>query len=401
MKKEIRWIFVFALLLGLSTMACGLLTGNDGNDAEETTAGEAQEAIEDEPESPPATEEPTESAEEPTPLPEPTDTEKPAPAATPTEAAAEAEGPAEGLPDLSNVSAGLEEYNSYRATVSMTFESAEEGGTSAGMNLESAVILDPPASSASISLSGDMVEEAGGFDSMTFAEVGDASYAVIPGFGCVAGGAGEMGNMDEFTEIFSTDELLGEISNAEFVGEDNVNGIPVDHYTFDENDVEDTSGDLRELEGHIYVAQEGDYVTRMVIEGVGTVDLLDQGVEEEGTLHLEYNVTDVGADFEVELPEECADAGAQYPTFEGAADLTSFAGFTSYTVEADLDDVVAFYEEEMAALGYDQPEADQIFSEESVILSFTSEEMDPVSVIINQEEEGTLSVTITSEASGE
>lgn len=396
MKKEIRWIFVFALLLGLSTMACGLLTGDEG---EETTAeeapAEAQEAVEDEPESPPA----SEPTEEPTPLPEPTDTEEPDPTATPTEAAAEE--PAEGLPDLSNVSAGLEEHNSYRATVSMTFESSEEGGTSAGMNMETAVVLDPPASSAAISLTGDMVEEAGGLDSMTFAEIGDVSYAVIPGFGCVTGGVGEMGNMDEFTEIFSTDELLGEIGEPEFVGEDNVNGIAVGHYTFDETDVEDTSGDLRELEGHIYVAQEGNYVTRMVIDGVGTVDMLDQGVDEEGTLHMEYNVTDVGADFEIEPPEECEDAGADYPTFEGAADLTSFAGFTSYTVEADLDDVVSFYEEEMAALGYEQPEGDQIFSEGSAILSFTGEELDPVTIIINQEEEGTLSVTITSEASGE
>lgn len=400
MKNQFRWIVIFSLLLGLSTMACGLLTG-DG--AEETTAeepaGEAQEAVEDEPESPPAAEEETEPTDEPTPLPEATTTSEAEPA--PAEATDEEQEPAEGLPDLSNVSAGLEEYNSYRATVDMTFESAEEGGTSAGLSMERAVVLDPPASSATMSFSGDMVDEAGGFDSMAFAEIGDVSYAVIPGLGCVTGGVGEMGNMDEFSEIFATDEILGDIGDAEFVGEDNVNGIPVDHYTFDETDVEDTGGDLRELEGHVYVAQDGNYVTRMVVEGVGMVDMLGDGVEEEGTLFMEYNVTDVGADFDVEPPEGCEDTGAQYPTFEGASDLTSFANFTSYTVEADLDDVVAFYEEEMAALGYDQPEGEQIFSEGSAILSFTSEELDPVTVIINQEEEGTLSVTITSEASGE
>jgi len=393
MRKEIRWIFVFALLIGVSTMACGLFGGDE---PEETTAGEtdteAQEAVEDEPASPTATEEPA-------PVPDPTDTAEPEPTATPAEA--EAEESTGELPDLSNVSAGLEEFNSYRATVNMTFESTEEGGTSAGLVFESAVLLEPPASSATISLSGDMVEEAGGFDSMTFAEVGDASYAVIPGLGCVTGGAGEMGSMDQFTEIFATDELLGEIGGAEFVGEDTVNGIAVDHYTFDESDVEDTNGDLQELEGHVYVAQDGNYVTRMIIEGVGTVDMFDEGVDEEGTLILEYNVTDVGAEFEIELPEGCEDAGAQYPTFEGAADLTSFAGFTTYTVEADLDDVVTFYEEEMAALGYEQPEGEQIFSEGSAILSFTAAEMDPVSVIINQDEEGTVSVTITTESTGE
>lgn len=400
MNKKMRWIFLFALLLGLSTMACGLLTGDE---PEETTAGEteteAQEAVEEEPVSPTETEEEAEPTEEPTPVPEPTATAEPEPTDEPTEAMDEE--PGDGLPDLSNIGSAVGEFNSYRATVNMTFESIEEGGTSAGLFLETAVILEPPATSATISVTGDMVEQAGGFGSMTFAEVGDASYAVIPGMGCVAGGAGELGSMDEFTEIFATDEILGEISDAEFVGEETVNGIAVDHYTFDETDVEDTSGDLQELEGHVYVAQDGGYVTRMVIEGVGTVDMFDQGVEEEGTLILEYNITDVGADFEIELPEGCEDAGAQYPTFEGAADLTSFAGFTSYTVEADLDDVVAFYEEEMAALGYEQPDSDQIFSEGSAILSFSGEELDPVTVIINQEEEGTVSVTLTSEATGE
>ena len=402
MKKEIRWLFVFALVIGLSTMACGLLGGNE---PEEQTSEEAQEAVEAEPEATASDEESAEPTEEPTPVPEPTETPEPEPTATtvPTEtpAGASGEGAGEGLPDLSNVSAGLEAYNSYRATVEMTFESAVEGGTSAGLSLESAVVVEPPASSVVVSLSGDMVEEAGGFQSMSFAEIGEASYAVIPGLGCVPGGAGEMGGMDDFSEIFSTDEILGEISGGEFVGEETVNDIAVDHYTFDETDVEETSGDLEELEGHVYVAQDGGYVTRMVIDGVGTVDLLDQGVEEEGNLHLEYNVTDVGAEFDVEPPESCEEAGTQYPTLEGAADLTSIAGFTSYTVEAELDDVVAFYEDEMAALGYQQPEAEQIFSEESAILTFTSEEMDPVSVIINQEEEGTVSVTITSEPAGE
>ena len=400
MKKEIRWIFLFALLLGLSTMACGLFGGDE---AEETTAeeapAEAQEAVEDEPESPAAAEEDAEPTEEPTPVPEPTATAEAEPTATPAEAASE-ESSGE-LPDLSNISAGLEEYNSYRATVNMTFESTEEGGSSAGLVLETAVVQEPPASSATIAVSGDMVEEAGGFESMTFAEVGDASYALIPGLGCVTGGAGEMGSMDQFTEIFSTDEILGEISGAEFVGEETINGVAADHYTFDESDVEDAEGDLQELEGHIYVAQDGNYVTRMVFEGVGAVDLFDEGTDEVGTLVLEFNVTDVGAEFEIELPEGCEESGAQYPTFEGAADLTSFAGFTSYTVEADLEDVVTFYEDEMAALGYEQPEGEQIFSEGSAILSFTGEEMDPVSVIINQDGEGTVSVTITSEAAGE
>ena len=398
MKKEIRWLFLFAFVLGLGTMACGLLGGNE---PEEQTTEEAQEAVEDEPDAPASAEETAAAIEEPTPVPEPTETDEPEP--TPTKTATERSGEAsgEGLPDLSNVSAGLEAYSSYRASVNMTFESLEEDGTSAGLRLESAVIAEPPSSSVTVSLSGDMVEEAGGFESMSFAEIGDASYAVIPGLGCVTGGAGEMGSMDEFSEIFSTEEILGEISGGELVGEETVNGISVDHYTFDEDDVEETSGDLEELEGHVYVAQDGGYVTRMVIEGVGTVDLLDQGVEEEGELLLEYNVTDVGAEFDVELPEGCEEAGAQYPTFEGAADLASFAGFTTYTVEAELDDVVAFYEDEMTALGYQQPEAEQIFSENSAILTFTSEEMDPVTVIINQEEEGTLSVTITTETAGE
>jgi hypothetical protein len=373
----LQWLIVFLVLLSLPTLACGLLGGEEAPTEVPATEAPAEEEVE---------EEVIEATDTPEPAEAPTETPEPA-----------AEAPELG--DLSDLGSTLENFESYRLSVVMSFTGEGSDAQEAGVNIETARVSDPLSSRTTISLRGQMVEEAGGMDSLSIAEVEDQVFMVLPGMGCVAGSGDELGGAtDEFSDIFDTEDLLGEVDGAEFVGEEEVNGVDVYHYRFDETNVESSENELRELEGDVFIAQDGNYVVRMVVDGVGTMDLFDEGADEEGTVHLEYNVTDVGADIEIEIPEGCEETGSEFPMMEDAANQASFGGFTSYETAASVDEVVAFYEEEMAALGYEAGE-DQFIAEDTAILSFVQEGMPEISVTINQEDD-TTSVLIASEADG-
>lgn len=382
-RKRFQSLLIFILLLSLPALACNVLGGEEELTEVPATEAPVEEApAEEEAVEPTATaepEEPTATAEleEPTELPEPA-------------------GDAPDLRALSDLGATLEDFNSYRVAVNMRFTGQGADAQEGGVDIETAVIAEPPASRTTISMRGQMVAEADGMDSLSVAEIGDQVYMVLPGMGCVSGSGEEMGGAtDQFSDIFDTEELLGEIGDAEFVGEETVNGVDVYHYRFDESDVDDSDSEMRELDGHVYVAVDGNYVVSMVVDGVGTMDLFDEGTEEEGNIHLEYNVTDVGGDFEIEIPEGCEEVGSEFPVMEDAANVASFAGFTSYETEASVADVIAFYEEEMAALGY-ETSPDQFTSEDTAIMTFSQEGRPDVTVTAS-EDAGITSVLITGE----
>lgn len=360
---SLRWLFGLLLLASLPALACGLTDGSN-EEAPELAAEatvDAQTAGDQAAE--PATPEP---AAEPPPF-----------------------------PDLEDMNTNLESFDSYRMGMSLSFESsADEGGSSGAMHIQTAQVVEPRASEVIVTLEGDLPEEMQGADMLVFAEIGDQSYTVLPGLGCLAGTADELGGTtDEFGDLVETEDVLGEIGDAEYLGEETIDGVATFHYRFDETHVDQDDG-LDDMEGHVYISQELGYVVRMVVDGTGEVDLFDTGEMQDSSIHLEYNVTDVNADIVIEPPEECANAGSEFPIMEGATDLASMAGFSSYKVDVPLADVVAFYDAEMAALGFQADEEQMIF-EETAILGY-SRDGSKVTVTVT-EDAGVVSVLITSE----
>lgn len=298
------------------------------------------------------------------------------------------------FPDLQDMNTNLEGLDSYRMEVSLSFAgTAEAGAKNGAMRIQTAQVVEPPASEVVVTLEGDLPDEMEGAGTLRFVEIGEQSYTVLPGFGCVAGTADELaGTTDEFGDVIETEDVLGEIGDAEYLGEETVDGVATFHYRFDESNVEQEEG-LEEMEGHVYISQELGYVVRMVVDGTGEVDLFDTGEMQNSNVHLEYNVTGVNAAIVIEPPEECASTGSEFPILEGATDLASMAGFTSYKVRLPLADVVAFYDTEMAALGY-QADEEQIIFEETAILGYSQDGRN-VSVTVT-EDAGVVSVVITS-----
>lgn len=373
MKTILRWSILFFLLAGAPALACKALTGDDG--AGPTLAATAVSTVED-------------GAQQ-----------------TPTEAPQDEPGATDAPPllEFGALNEDLARFNSYRINVQMNFEGSADSGDSGTMSFSTARVVEPPASSVTIEVSGDLAGELGEIaegTSMSFTEIEGETFTVLPGFGCISGGgAGGAEAVEGFDDVLDTDEVIGEIEGAEFVGEETVNGIATLHYRFDESDVPQADTDLGELDGNVYVSREDDYVVRMVVSGVGTLDVFGEGSTEEGTFSMEYNVLDVGEPITIEVPADCGETGSSFPVMEGATGVATFAGFTSYEVEASPESVVAFYQEEMAALGYEL-DSEQGLGEDAALLTFSAEGQEDVSVTIGSEE-GVVTVLITSEGGGQ
>lgn len=365
---SLRWLFGLLLLASLPALACGLMNGGDEQPPElaaETTI-EVEENGGELPEARP-------------------DSEPPA--------------GAPAFPDLEDMNTNLENFDSYRADVILSYEGIGEEGTRSGaMRIQTSEIAEPRASEVIMTLEGDLPEEMMGAETLTFTEIGGQSYTIFPGFGCVAGTADEAGGTtDDFGAMIETDDILGEIEDAEYLGEETINGVATFHYRFDERHVQQDDG-LDEVEGHIYISQELSYVVRMVFDGTGEMDLFDTGEMGNSDIHMEYNVTDVNVPFVIEPPAECAESGGDYPVMDGATEQASMMGFSSYKVEAALEDVIAFYDAEMVALGY-QPDEEQMVFEDTAILGYSRE--GSAVTITATEEAGVVSVLITSDSGEE
>ena len=355
-----RWSFVFFLLVSLPALACNLVSGDDGvpsADGGDEVASSTDDGL-------------------PTAVPA---------ATVPSGEDGVAPGEAPELPQFGPLSEALAQFNSYRMQVEMRFEDSGDANEAGMMTMSRAQVLDPPASSVDITFSGSFAEDMeGSGDEVTlaFIEVGDSSYSVVPGLGCMSGlGGAELAG--EFDDLLDADEFVGEIEGAEYVGEETVNGVATHHYRFDESSIEQDDDQLRDVNGDIYVSQEHAYVVRMVFDGVGNLDVLEEG-QADGSVHFEVNVTDVGQEISIEVPAGCDAAGQEYPVMDGASDVTTFAGLTSYSISATMEDVVSFYQEEMTARGYSAAD-EQLITESTALMTFSAEGLPTVSVTLSED----------------
>lgn len=371
-RKLWHWSMLLFLFASLPALACNLFSGNDSppvevGDGDEVDPGSGEELA------------------------------TAVPRAT-VPAGEDANGPDEGpaLPEIRALDDALAQFGSYRIQVDMRFSDSADSTQSGTMTMNTARVLEPPASSVELSFSGALAEEAEGIGegaTLSFIEIGGSSYSLIPGLGCISGAGGaDMAN--EFDDVLDADELLNELENAEYVGEEMVNGIATYHYRIDESSLSNTGGDFQDATGDLYISQEQQYVVRMVVDGTGNVDVLGENVP-DGNIHLELNVLDVGQPITIEVPAECEAAASEYPVMEGASSLATIAGLTTYSVDATLEEAVNFYREEMAARGYTASE-DAFITEDTALITFSAEGQPTVSVTLNAEGD-TVSVVIAAE----
>jgi hypothetical protein len=348
MKKHLALIVALCLLLAAS-LACGPLGGDSGPGAEATDAVEATEAPQ-----------PTDAAPEDEPEPAPTE-ETEAPAAEDTE-----EDMA-GDVDVDEALQGVEALDSYVFLITISAAETPDAIGEEVLTMEVAYTSEPEAQR--IVMSGaDLTAELGG-GSIEVVQVGGQSYLVAGGQ-CISAGAGEDASFMD--ETLNPSDLLEETPNLRRAGpKEDINGIPSRHFSFSGDAAE--AGYFTEYEGEIWIAVDGGYVTKLAVEGQGSNPLTD----EEAYMTMEYEVLKANEPVDIGVPEGCADLGGEtpggeWPVLPDAEEVTQLGGNLMYESTSSMDDVVAFYRDEMPAAGWQ--ETDQsVVNEAASVLYFANE----------------------------
>ena len=173
---------------------------------------------------------------------------------------------------------------------------------------------------------------------------------------------------DEFTDY---DQMLmgldsataGLTGDAELVGEENRSGIPVRHYSFDENILGATLGIYSKIQGDVWIAIDGEYV----VEYVYTAE------DDQATYRWSWEVFDINAAFTIDPPANAQGARDDIPVMPDATDLVSYGAMLSYNTPTDLNAVVEFYTTEMPAFDWTFDEASSMVSDQFALLNFSKD----------------------------
>jgi hypothetical protein len=392
MFKKVSWILVLLLLLSLPAMACGLF----GGDEEEATAVPTIEepAVEEEA-APAPTEEPA-AAEETAPEAE-TDTTTEEETAVEETDVEEPATDAEAAPALSASALELstiEElpFNSYRVAMMLEFSGVKADGqeVTQSLNGDFAFTTEPPANSMTISFSG--IEEDLGADSIEMAQIEGTTYMVVPEMGCITSQVEDLSE-NPFADMIAPDEFLSDLEGAQYEGEETINNIRTLHYSFDKTALltaQMSADEIDEAEGHVYIAKDGGFLVRMVVDATGKIDFFDEGVDQNGDLHIEINLTDVDEPIEIVIPAACeataAGGGSEFPMLDDATEVSSFAGVMSYKTAVSTEEALAFYDDALAAEGWEKDEGSSFVGGGSALVSYTRDG-ETLSLTISPDEE--------------
>ena len=90
-------------------------------------------------------------------------------------------------------------------------------------------------------------------------------------------------------------------------GEEVVNGVVTQRYTFGLDDLADSGTQYEAVKGTVWVAVDGDYVVKYESTITGEFDNLSAGsmdLMDQGTIVMSYEVSDVNGDFSIQPPTD-------------------------------------------------------------------------------------------------
>lgn len=265
-----------------------------------------------------------------------------------------------GPVDFPDPAAGLAALASYKATLSLSFNGTEGGQASQWSQTYVLLATSAPlARQLSIEKTARQADPA----SLLVLELAGVTYQRRGEEACVAAAtaatqslAGQMAPVG----------FLNGVIGADDAGAEPINGVPAHHYTFDERALGLTG--LAAASGEMWVSAEGGHVLKYALTTTATGDYFGPGVE--GTADWLYELTEIGQPLAIAVPDDCPAGLVDAPLLVDAADIVSVPGLLTYTTLLPLADAVAFYQERLRALGWQQS-SEPFRDDTTAVLDFT------------------------------
>ena len=283
----------------------------------------------------------------------PSATEAPGEIPAPTEEWVEVDlklGP--GPLDFTEMQTGLDGLSSYVATLTIKFDGTESGSPA---QWSSTYVMQRTAQPAAWQWT---AEHEGRSPSEFLAQRNGMLYAFDVNVACVGG---MLDSENPYPRPEPVDQLAG-VLGAETGEHQTVNGVEADGYAFDERAL--AQADLTDSNGELWLATDGGFLVRYFVTTVADERFFGQG--SSGKMTWDYELTDVNAELAFPLPEDCPAGLVDAPSLPDAANVVDMPGQLEYDSTTSVADALAFYEEQLPALGWGPPVIEGIEGEEGI-----------------------------------
>jgi len=235
---------------------------------------------------------------------------------------------------------GLAGLANYKATLTLSFNGTQAGQPSQWSHTY-VMLASQDAADHQIT-----IEAAGGTPAPVFkAEMNGVSYEIDEDGNCTTSTT-EVGS--SLTANWEPAGFLSGLVGAEAAGSETINGVATDRYTFDERALGQTG--FSQSSGQVWVASENGAVVRYLLTTTAGADYFGEG--NEGAQTWEYNLTDINQPVTIELPAACTAGLVDAPLMPAAQSVNQLPGLTIYSTTGSIADVLAFYQEQLPALGW-------------------------------------------------
>ena len=289
--------------------------------------------------------------------------------------------------EVNDVTEGLASLNSYKSTFTMSFDGQENGQPKqSNWTIVEEFSKNPPAKRTS--MQGTGTGTATQATSLQSIEVDGKSYSIM-GDICASADSKEAPSS---TLGFTPSSVIGDITTAQLLGTETINGVPTQHFQSDLSRFA-TLGQYSNAKSEVWIAQPGNYVMKYIFEATGKDAFFGSG-NAEGTLRWVYELSNVNQPLNITAPENCGGAPQDIPVMTDAKDQSSFGTMSTYTTPSTFDDVVAFYKKEMIASGWQEKEGG-MSSDGFTMLSYAKDKRTAQVTITSDKDKNVTSVMIT------
>jgi hypothetical protein len=247
-----------------------------------------------------------------------------------------------GAFNLPDTKAGLENLSSYKATLTLTFDGTKDGQTEQWSTTYIMLSTkEPVARQYIIQKTGDSSDP----DAVFMAEVDGAAYERRGESAC---NVNVIDQENSLAETWEPAGFLTGVIGAEEAGNETVNDVVSNKYTFDERAFGQT--DIAKSTGEMWVASEGSYIVKYLLTTQGNADYFGEGIE--GTLTWDYELTEVNQPVTITLPDDCPAGMVNAPSLPDAANILNIPGILAYDTASSVADAATFYQEQIPSLGW-------------------------------------------------
>jgi hypothetical protein len=238
---------------------------------------------------------------------------------------------------------GLTDLASYTATLVLSFNGTEAGQPQQWS--KTYIMLntkEPAARQLTIEKTGNLSD----LDTVFIAESNGASYERRGENDCIATVIEEGNSLTDQLEPIG---FLNGVIGADEAGNETVNAVAANHYTFDER----AYGQLiiAQSTGELWVASDGGYIVKYLLTTKGNAAYFGEGIE--GTLTWDYELTGINQSVTITLPDNCPGGMVNAPLLPDASNILNMPGILTYDTATSLADAAAFYQKEIPNLGWE------------------------------------------------